>query len=79
VKLWQATNPNGRDFRLETVGEIYTSSTLYGSGNVYTGYCPPPAQGFTAYFVEATWGSQKFTSAVNITPNTFPFDGQGCY
>ena len=79
VLLWQATNPNGRDFRLETVGQIYTSSPLYGQNNVFTGYCPPPAQGFTAYFVEATWGSQKYTSGVTITPDVFPFDGMGCY
>ncbi|HUW61534.1 MAG TPA: PhoPQ-activated protein PqaA family protein [Candidatus Bathyarchaeia archaeon] len=79
VKLWQATNPNGRDFRLETVGPIYTSSTLYGSNNVYVGYCPPPAQGYTAFFVEATWGVQKFTSGVRINPDTYPFDGMGCY
>jgi PhoPQ-activated pathogenicity-related protein len=79
VKLWQATNPNGRDFRLETVGPIYTSSDLYGSNNVYVGYCPPPAQGWTAYFVELTFGTQVFTSEIVVTPDVLPFDGMGCY
>lgn len=79
VKLWQATNPTARDFRLETVGPIYTSSTLYGSNNVYVGYCPPPASGWTAYFVELTWGTQVYTSEIVVTPDTLPFDGMGCY
>lgn len=79
VKLWQATNPNGRDFRLETVGPIYTSSTLYGSNNVFVGYCPPPAQGWTAYFVELTFGSQVYTSEIVVTPDVLPFEGMGCY
>ncbi len=80
VKLWQATNPNGRDFRLETVGPIYTSSTLYDQGGgTYVGYCPPPAQGFTAFFVELTFGSQVYTTEIVVTPDYDPYDGQGCW
>lgn len=80
VKLWQATNPDGRDFRLETVGPIYTSSTLpHQGGGVYIGYCPPPAQGWTAYFVELTFGLQTYTTEIVVTPDTLPYDGMGCY
>lgn len=80
VKLWQATNPNGRDFRLETVGPIYTSSPLSDQGGgTYIGYCPPPAQGWTAYFVELTFGVQKFTTEIVVTPDIEPFDGMGCF
>lgn len=77
--LWQATNPNGRDFRLETVGPIYTSSPLSLVNGHYTAYLPPPPQGWTAYFIEVTFGSQKFTSRIVVTPDYDPFDGQGCY
>src|SRR5437773_6146945 len=28
VKLWQATNPNTRDFRVETIGRSWSSSEL---------------------------------------------------
>lgn len=80
VLLWQATNPNGRDFRLETVGPIYTSSALSDQGGgTYVGYCPPPAQGWTAFFVELTFGMQKYTTEIIVTPDTLPFDGQGCF
>ncbi|GMU93487.1 MAG: hypothetical protein AMXMBFR4_25450 [Candidatus Hydrogenedentota bacterium] len=80
VKLWQATNPNARDFRLETVGPIYTSSTLNDlGGGTYVGYCPPPAQGWTAFFVELTFGSQVYTTEIVVTPDYDPFDGQGCW
>ena len=80
VKLWQATNPNGRDFRLESVGPIYTSSDLPAQGNgTYIGYCPPPAQGWTAYFVEVDLGAQTFTTRIYVTPDVDPFDGLGCW
>jgi PhoPQ-activated pathogenicity-related protein len=80
VKLWQATNPNARDFRLETVGPIYTSSTLTDQGGgTYIGYCPPPAQGWTAYFVELTFGTQVFTTQIVVTPDFDPYDGLGCW
>jgi PhoPQ-activated pathogenicity-related protein len=38
VRLWQATNPNARDFRLETFGPQWQSSTLSDEGGgVYVG------------------------------------------
>ena len=46
VKLWQATDPNARDFRLETIGAAYTSVTLQdlGGGNYIAG-CPTLRKG----------------------------------
>ncbi len=80
VKLWQATNPNARDFRLETVGPIYTSTDLSPQANgTYIGYCPPPAQGWTAYFVEADLGAQTFTTPIRVTPDIDPYDDMGCW
>ena len=80
VKLWQATNPNARDFRLEAIGEAYTSTTLSPQPNgTYIGYCPPPAQGWTAYFVEANLGAQTFTTRIYVTPDIDPYDDMGCW
>jgi len=79
VRLWQGTNPNARDFRIEEVGEIFTSSPLSDQGGgVYVGYCPPPAQGWTAFLVELDYGDIQYTTEVAITPDTLPFEGTAC-
>ncbi len=79
VKLWQANNPEHRDFRLATLGPKYQGSDLQEQGSgVYVGRAAPPEKGWTAYFVELTYPSGgkypfKFTSAVRVTPDTEPF------
>jgi PhoPQ-activated pathogenicity-related protein len=79
VKLWQATNPKARDFRLDTIGPAYKSSVLDpAKEGVYVGRVPDPTQGWTAYFVELTYPSGgkypfKFTTEVRVTPDTLPF------
>jgi PhoPQ-activated pathogenicity-related protein len=86
VRLWQATNPNGRDFRLEVIGPAWTSSELQDIGSgVYVGFVPPPAQGWTAFMVELTYDSpgeleadQVYTTDIRVTPDTLPFAGTQC-
>jgi PhoPQ-activated pathogenicity-related protein len=78
VKLWQATNPEKRDFRLDTIGPAFQSSVVTGKGKVYTGRVEKPVNGWTAYFIELTYPSGgkypfKFTTAVRVTPDTLPF------
>jgi PhoPQ-activated pathogenicity-related protein len=79
VKLWQATNPNARDFRLETLGPRYESTTLSDSGSgVYVGKVPKPEKGWSAFFVELTFPSGceapfKFTTQICVTPDTLPY------
>jgi PhoPQ-activated pathogenicity-related protein len=80
VKLWQAHNPKARDFRIETVGPIYTSTVLTPQDDgTYFAQVPMPTEGFTAFFVEATFDSGlpaapfKFTTEVSIIPDTLPF------
>ena len=79
VKLWQATNPDGRDFRLEQIGPAYKSTELKPvKPGVYVGKVDKPAKGFTAYFVEMTFPSGrsfpfKFTTGVVVNPDTYPF------
>ncbi|MGH9719906.1 MAG: PhoPQ-activated pathogenicity-related family protein, partial [Bryobacteraceae bacterium] len=57
VKLWQATNPSKRDFRLETLGAKYTSTVLTAQNGVYEAKFAKPESGWTAYFVELTFPS----------------------
>ncbi len=79
VKLWQATNPEARDFRLETFGAKWESSRLNASADGhYVGSVPKPAKGWTAYFVELTFpsGTQlpyKFTTQVCVSPDVLPY------
>jgi PhoPQ-activated pathogenicity-related protein len=72
VNLWQANDPNARDFRLETIGQAYHSTSLtdLGGGN-YVAYVGHPAQGWTAFFIELTFDSGglfpfKFTTDVHV-------------
>jgi PhoPQ-activated pathogenicity-related protein len=90
VRLWQASNPNARDFRLESIGAVWTSSDLQDTGNgVYVGYVPPPAQGWTAFTVELTFAGstliptplesdEVFTTDVRVTPADLPYAGTAC-
>jgi PhoPQ-activated pathogenicity-related protein len=80
VRLWQAHNPKERDFRMESVGPIYTSSILEPQPDgTYFAQVPAPAEGFTAFFIEAEWDSGlasapfKFTTEVTIVPDTLPY------
>jgi len=79
VKLWQATNPEARDFRLEQIGPMYTSTELKPARpGKYIAKVEKPAKGYTAYFVEMTFPSggkfpYKFTTGVVVNPDTYPF------
>lgn len=79
VKLWYATNPKARDFRVDIIGKAYKSETLQPvKPGVYVGKMAKPEAGFTAYFVEMTFPSGgkypfKFTSGVRVTPDVYPF------
>lgn len=79
VRLWKATNPRTRDFRLDTIGPAYTADLLSPSGpNTWVARVPRPASGWTAYFAELTFASGgtyplKFTTDVRVVPDTMPF------
>ncbi|MEW6303855.1 MAG: PhoPQ-activated protein PqaA family protein [Verrucomicrobiota bacterium] len=80
VRLWQAHNPNARDFRLESIGAAWTSSPLSDrGGGVYVGFVPAPAQGWSAFLVELDFGEGLILSTeVAITPDMLPFVGMAC-
>ncbi|HIM67151.1 MAG TPA: hypothetical protein EYM45_01170 [Verrucomicrobia bacterium] len=99
VLLWQCTNTETRDFRIDTTGKTWTSSKLNPvSRGVYVGRVPEPEKGWTAFMVELTYAEPikrgistrrggrlgqatgrvgapfKFTSGVNVVPETMPFE-----
>jgi len=79
VKLWQAHNPNARDFRLERLGPEYKSTDLEPSEDgKYIAKIEKPEKGFTAFFVEMTYDvgvkvPLKFTTAVRVLPDVLPY------
>ena len=79
VLLWQATNPKARDFRVDTIGKAYKSTVLKEeSPGVYVGKITPPAEGWTAFFVELEYDVKapfpfKVSTAVRVLPDKLPF------
>lgn len=79
VRLWQATNPRARDFRMDTIGAAYTSTVLQPRADgTYAARPAAPAAGYTAYFVELTYDSGgrlplKLTTEIAVTPDVLPF------
>ncbi|GMV94835.1 MAG: hypothetical protein AMXMBFR82_46130 [Candidatus Hydrogenedentota bacterium] len=80
VLLWKATNPEGRDFRLEKIGQVWESSEVNGDGNgVYRAELEAPEKGWTAFLLEMQFPNPDFSSpfvfstGVSVVPDTFPF------
>jgi PhoPQ-activated pathogenicity-related protein len=80
VKLWQATNPAARDFRVETLGKVWTSADLAPERNgAYRARVAKPERGWTAFLVELTFPNPgapapfKFTTPVVVVPDVTPF------
>lgn len=76
--LWQATNPKARDFRLETLGPVWTSMPVAATGDTYIAKTVAPGAGWTASFIELTFdvgasAPLKLTTDVAVTPDTLPF------
>ena len=78
VKLWMATNPEARDFRIDTFGPHWKSSSVsVGRDGRYQVKPSAPDKGFRAYFVELTYPGigrypQKFTTQVKVLPDIYP-------
>lgn len=79
VRLWQATNPKARDFRVDTIGKAFTSTVLAPRADgTFVASVPKPAAGYMAFFVELTYPSGgkyplKFTTEVQVTPDVLPY------
>ena len=79
ARLWQATNPEARDFRVRTFGRKFASTVIEPDApGLYTADVPAPEAGWTAWFVELTYDVNaamplKLTTEVAVTPDTLPF------
>ncbi|MBI1199309.1 MAG: PhoPQ-activated pathogenicity [Phenylobacterium sp.] len=79
VRLWQATNPKARDFRVATLGRAFKGEVLAPRADgTYAAKVAAPAEGFTAWFLEMTYPSGgkypfKFTTEVYVTPDVYPY------
>ena len=79
VTLWQATNPEARNFRLDVDRQRLSSDRADADRARTPGSpgCRAPPEGWTAFFVELTFPSGgkypfKFTTAVRVLPDTLP-------
>lgn len=79
ILLWQASNAEARDFRIDKIGEAWTSSILVpGDDGSIVGKVDPPASGWTGFFVELTFPGGgpyplKLTTEVRVLPDTLPY------
>ena len=82
VRLWQAHNPEARDFRQDSIGTAYRSADIAAKNSeesIYTATVAKPEKGWTAYFMEMTFDvgapvPLKLTTDVRVIPDTLPFD-----
>jgi PhoPQ-activated pathogenicity-related protein len=88
VKMWQATNPDNRDLRIDSFGPNWTSSTLTDQGGGhYVAHVDAPATGVSAFMVELTYNvgglPLTFTTQVSevplFTPDVVAADPGGVY
>src|SRR5215213_3829572 len=79
VQLWQAVNPEARNFRLDKIGAAYKNTPLKPSGpNTWVAKVPTPRSGWTAFFIEMTFpGTGKYplklTTGVRVLPDKLPY------
>jgi len=79
VTMWQATNPEGRNFRQDVIGDAYRSQPLTPAGpNTWVARVARPAKGWTAFFIELSFPSGgrypfKVTTAVRVVPDALPY------
>lgn len=86
VVLWQATNPNARDFRHRVIGSSWTSTPLKSQDERYQAELETPEAGFSAYFIEATFANRvpgapdhTFTTDVFVLPDILPYEHLTAY
>lgn len=76
---WVATNPNGRDFRRQTVGDIWVPQPLTADADgAFRVPLNAPPTGYSATMVEFSYAGvagipQRYTSSVYIVPDDLPF------
>jgi PhoPQ-activated pathogenicity-related protein len=78
VTMWQAVNPNSRDFRIETFGPNWTSSPLTDQGGgLYVAHVTAPAtRGAIGFFIQMVYTVDgvplTFTTQISTVPLFVP-------
>ena len=78
VLFWKATNPDARDFRVDTIGRAYQSVTVQpGESGEYLARVNKPEKGWTAYFVQLEFDvgaptTLRLTTPVRVIPQGLP-------
>ncbi len=79
VKVWHATNPDARDFSVESIGKVWTSEDIkLRDDGRYPVRMDAPEKGWTAYMVELTYpGAGRtpltVTTGIRVVPDTLPY------
>ncbi len=79
VLLWQATNPEARDFRVDTIGRTWTSTEVEaGDDGRWTGAVDAPEEGWSAFYLEFAFPGPgeapfQFSTEVKVVPEDLPF------
>ncbi len=81
VRLWQVTNPDARDFRIDQIKNKWTATDLKpNKKGQYTARPENPDKGWTAYMIELTFPGKvrpiKFSSGIVVRPDALPFAGK---
>ena len=85
VTLWQATNPQSRDFRIDVIDEAWIGNDIpIAENGRYQLTVAPPDEGWRAFFAEMTFPTAgefplKLTTGVVVKPDTLtyePFESQ---
>jgi len=77
--LWNAQNPEARDFRLYVIDRIWVARPVdIPQDGIVSVDLSVPEVGFSAWFVEATYSTNidlpfKTTTGVVVTPDRYPF------
>lgn len=79
VLLWQASNPDSRDFRVDTIGRAYKPKPLESvEDGTFLARVEEPEEGWKAYFVQLEFdiGAPKplrLSTPVRVIPEILPF------
>ncbi len=80
VKLWQATNPEARDFRVDVLGPVWEETVLTPDADgAYVGRVETPEEGWTSYLVELTFeglgeDDLVLSTPVRVVPDKTPYE-----
>ena len=79
VLLWQASNEEARDFRVDTIGRSWTSTAVEpGEDGKWVGAVPAPERGWTGFYLEFEFPGPgeapfQFSTEIKVVPEDLPF------